>query len=173
LRLKSVSRVGLECARPECTRRFIGSFAEDAKFESSGKSSSTKAVEAGIGVTRGRGSGTAGGGENRGDPEIASAGAKGARRRGNLRTQTQGEAGRCGCEATCRPHREAVQEEPSCGVTRRVTPSKAAEGCETRGNSKLDRRRSREMQEPGKLGDSSTGATGRVKIRGNPGIYVQ
>jgi hypothetical protein len=173
LRLKSVSRVGLECARPECTRRFIGSFAEDAKFESSGKSSSTKAVEAGIGVTRGRGSGTAGGGENRGDPEIASVGAKGARRRGNLWTQTQGKAGRCGCEATCRPHREAVQEEPSCGVTRRVTPSKAAEGCETRGNSKLDRRRSREMQEPGKLGDSSTGATGRVKIRGNPGIYVQ
>jgi len=113
-----VSRDGLECAGPECTRRFIGSFAEDAKFESSGKSSSTKAVEAGFGATRRRQSGKAGRGENRGDPEIASAGAKGVRRRGNLRTQTPGEAGRCGCEATRRPHQEAVQEEPSCGATR-------------------------------------------------------
>jgi len=58
-------------------------------------------------------------------------------------------------------------------VTRRLTPSKTAEGCEVRGDSKLYRRRSREMQEPGRPGNSSTGATGGVKIRGDPGIYVQ
>ena len=42
MRLRRAFSAGLECARPECTRRFIRGSAEDAKFESNGESSSTQ-----------------------------------------------------------------------------------------------------------------------------------
>jgi hypothetical protein len=56
-----------ECAKPDWTRRFIRSLAEDAKFEENRESSSTQAVDAGFGATRRRRDGQAGRCGNRGD----------------------------------------------------------------------------------------------------------
>jgi hypothetical protein len=56
------------------------------------------------------------------------------------------------------------------GATRGLM-SRSAEGCEIRGNSKLHCRQGRKMQEPGQPGNSSTGATGGAKPRGNPKLH--
>jgi len=109
------------------------------------------AVDAGPGATRRRGSGTAGGGEIRGNLEIASVGAKRERMRGNPQTRSGGKAGRCGCGATRRPHREARRAESSCGATRWFTPPGSAKGC------RVEATRS-----------SIAGTAGRCGNRGNP-----
>ncbi len=64
------------------------------------------------------------------------------------------------------PHQEAQLEERSRGATRGDS-ARGAEGREKRGNSRLRRRHSRKMLNPGATqGKASAGATGRAWLRG-------
>jgi len=87
--IHNASRVGLVFARPDWTRRFIRGSAEDAKFEESREVIIDPAVDAGFGATRRRRDGTAGGCGIQGNLGVPSAGAEGARIRGDPKTLTK------------------------------------------------------------------------------------
>jgi len=98
-----------------------------------------------------------------------SAGAKGERIRGDPGTQTRGKAGRCGVRGNSQPCRKAQLEARSRGATR-STSTRCAEGRETRGNSRVRRRQSRKMQEPGQPGKCIGRRNWRGEIAGKPGV---
>ena len=132
--------------------------AEDAKFEDCRGVIIDPAADAGFGATRRRKGGKAGGCEIRGNPEIHQPAPK-ERSFGATRRFTIGTAGRCRIRGNPEPHQKAALEERGSGATW-ISAADAAEGCESRGNSRLCRRQGRKMQDTGQPGTSSEGAIG-------------
>jgi hypothetical protein len=150
--IENASRVGRKCAKPDWIRRFIRSLAEDAKFEEKRESSSNPAADAGFGETRRRRGGEAGGCEYRGDsgihqPEPKERGS-GATRKLKPKAKPEDEAR--GATRSIIGRRSRIR-----GVSRETWGSGngGAEGREIRGNSKIRRRHSRKVSEPGQPGE--------------------
>jgi hypothetical protein len=157
--IQNASKVGLEFARPDWTRRFIRGSAEDAKFEGNREIIIHPAVDAGFGETRRRRDGKAGGCGIQGNLGVPSAGAMGASIRGDPKTLTKAKPEGAGCGAT-RNH-TGRRSRMSIAVGKPKAPAPEAPKDARFGATRDSiRRQSRKMKKPGQPGESSAGATG-------------
>jgi len=154
--IENASRVKQEVASTDWPRRFIRSFAEDAKFEESREVIINPAVDAGFGATRRRRDGKAGRCGNRGNSENHQPAPRAARIWGNLKTQT--------------PRRSRKVNGAGQPAT---TPGGATGSAMPRGNPEQQRQAHRRTRNSGQLEDPSPAQPEDTGTGATRGMYWQ
>jgi len=119
-----------------------------------GDSTSAKPEDRETGATRGTDREAALEGEDSGEPGNSTPGPTNDARFGGHRRSITGRSRKTSDRGNSRARREAVLVQRICGATR-VSKASSAEGCESRGNSKLHCRHGLKMQEAGRPATTS------------------